>query len=76
MKLGLSDIVVEDFSLMGMWDHFYNNSTFDHNISNPYVNVTHYEDFKSKSQIIVDDQHYAFKWLNLSGESNDEKHHP
>lgn len=61
---------------MGMWDQFYNNSTFDHNISNPYVNLSHYGYFKSKSQIIVDDQHYEFKWLDLSVVSNDEKHYP
>ena len=60
---------------MGMWDHFYNNSTFDHNISNPYVNVSHCGDFKSKSQKIVDDQHYEFKWFDLSVVSNDEKHY-
>ena len=29
VELGLSRIAVEDFALMGMWDHFYNNSALD-----------------------------------------------
>ena len=32
-ELGLSGIAVEDCDLMGMWDHFYNNSALDENTS-------------------------------------------
>ena len=28
-ELGLSDIEVEEFELIGVWDHFYNNSAVD-----------------------------------------------
>ena len=76
VELGLRDIAVEDFALMGMWDHFYNNSALDQNTSTHYVNLPHYAEFKSKPQIALDDQHGEFKWFDLSVVSNDEKSHP
>ncbi len=75
-ELGLSGIAVGDFSLMGMWDHFYTNSAVDQGISTHYVNLPHYAEFKSKPQIALDDQHGEFKWFDLSMVSNDEKSHP
>ena len=75
-ELGLSGITVEDFSLMGVWDHFYTNSAVDQGISTHYVNLPHYAEFKSKPQITLDDQHGEFKWFDLSVVSNDEKSHP
>jgi colanic acid biosynthesis protein WcaH len=75
-ELGLFDIKVEDFALMGMWDHFYNNSALDQDISTHYVNLPHYAECKSKPQITLDDQHGEFKWFDLSAVSNDEKSHP
>jgi len=75
VELGLSGIAVEGFSLMGMWDHFYNNSAIDQNTSTHYVNLPHYAEFKSKPQIALDDQHGEFKWFDLSVVSNDEKFH-
>ena len=75
-ELGLCDTAVEDFALMGMWDHFYNNSALDQNTSTHYVNLPHYAEFKSKPQIVLDDQHGEFKWFDLSVVSNDEKFHP
>ena len=76
VELGLSDIVVKDFALMGVWDHFYNNSAIDQNTSTHYVNLPHYAEFKSKPQITLDDQHGEFKWFDLSIVSNDETYHP
>ncbi len=76
VELGLSEIMVEDFSLMGIWDHFYNNSALDRHTSTHYVNLPHYAEFKSKPKITLDDQHYKYKWFSLSVISNDEKHHP
>ena len=76
VELGVSGITVEDFALMGMWDHFYNNSALDENTSTHYVNLPHYAEFKSKPQIALDDQHGEFKWFDLSIVSNDETSHP
>ena len=74
-ELGLCDTAVESFSLMGVWDHFYNNSAVDQNTSTHYVNLPHYAEFKSRPQITLDDQHGEFKWFDLSVVSNDEKFH-
>jgi colanic acid biosynthesis protein WcaH len=76
VELGLRDVAVEDFSLMGVWDHFYNNSNFGQDISTHYVNLPHYTYFKSKPKIILDDQHSNFKWFDLVLVSNDEKFYP
>jgi colanic acid biosynthesis protein WcaH len=76
VELGLSVIAVEDFALMGVRDHFYNNSALDQNTSTHYVNLPHYAEFKSEPQIALDDQHSEFEWFDLSVVSNDEKFHP
>jgi colanic acid biosynthesis protein WcaH len=75
VELGLSDIAVEDFALMGMWDHFYSNSALDQNTSTHYVNLPHYAGLTTRPQITLDDQHGEFKWFDLSVVSNDEKFH-
>ncbi len=75
VELGLSDIAVEDFTLMGMWDHFYNNSALDQNTSTHYVNLPHCAEFQYKPKITLDDQHGEFEWFALSVVSNDEKFH-
>ena len=75
VELGLSGIAVEVFALMGVWDHFYNNSAVDQNTSTHYVNLPHYAEFKSKPQIALDDQHAEFKWFDLAVVSSDEKFH-
>ena len=75
-ELGLSGIAVEGFALMGMWDHFYNNSAVDQNTSTHYVNLPHYAEFKCRPQITLDDQHGEFKWFDLAVVSSDEKFHP
>ena len=75
VELGLSSIPVADFSLMGVWDHFYANSAFDQKILTHYVNLPHYALFQSKPQITLDDQHGEFKWFDLAVISNKEKYH-
>ena len=76
VELGLGDTAVESFSLMCVWDHFYNNSALDQNTSTHYVNLPHYAEFKSRPDITLDDQHGDFKWFDLAVVSSDEKFHP
>jgi len=76
VELGLCDVSVEDFSLMGVWDHFYNNSALDQNTSTHYVNLPHYAEFQSRPEIILDDQHTEFEWFDLSVVAYDEKFNP
>jgi colanic acid biosynthesis protein WcaH len=76
LELGLCDTAVENFALMGMWDHFYNNSALDQDISTHYVNLPHYAEFQSKPKITLDDQHGEFEWFDLSVVAYDEKFSP
>ena len=76
VELGLVDVSLDSCSLMGVWDHFYNNSALDQNTSTHYVNLPHCVKFQSKIEITLDDQHGAFRWFDLSAVSNDEKFHP
>jgi colanic acid biosynthesis protein WcaH len=75
VELGLGGIAAEDFALMDVWDHFYNNIALDQNTTTHYVNLPHYAVFKSKPQITLDDQHGEFEWFDLSEVSKDEKFH-
>ena len=63
VELELSGIVVEDYSLMGMWDHFYNNSAVDENTSTHCEYIQYYAEFKFKLQITLDDQYGDLKWF-------------
>ena len=74
-ELGLICIAVEDFSLMGMWDHFYSNSAVDQNTSTHYVNLPHYAEWQTKPDITLDGQHSECKWFDLAVVSSDEKFH-
>ena len=76
VELGLTGIELEDFTLMGIWDHFYSNSALDQNISTHYVNLPHFAEIKSKPRVVLDDQHDEFKWFDVSVIANDEKIHP
>ena len=76
VELGLRDMLVEDFSLMGVWDHFYKNSAVGQDVSTHYVNLPHYAGFQSKPKITLDDQHGEFEWFNLSVIADDEKFNP
>ena len=67
---------IEDFALMGIWDHFYTNSTFDENTSTHYVNLPHFACFKNIPLIVLDDQHVDFDWFDLQLVSTDERFHP
>ena len=61
--------MVEGFAFMGVWDHFYNNSIFDQDISTHYVNLSRYVVVESRHLIAVDDQHgeiTAVSWRNRS----------
>ena len=74
-ELGLKDLRVKDFVLMGVWDHMYSNSAFDENVSTHYVNLPHYKKFRSEPEIVFDDQHSEIGWFNLLKVSDDKNFH-
>lgn len=64
-ELGL---VIEDlpsFTLMGVWDHLYENSVMDENISTHYVNLPHYCILEERPSLSIDQQHNDLKWFDL-----------
>jgi len=76
LELGLSDVPVEKFKLMGLWDHFYRNSVVDQDISTHYVNLPHYIVVKSRPLLTTDDQHSDFQWFDLSMVSGNQNFYP
>lgn len=65
-ELGLSIDNLRTFELMGIWDHFYQNSYFDQDISTHYVNLPHFTQLEHKPELLMDDQHRKLGWFKLS----------
>ena len=64
-ELGL---VIDDLpclKLMGVWDHLYENSVMDENISTHYVNLPHYCILEERPSLSIDQQHNELKWFDL-----------
>ena len=64
-ELGVLSDEVGEFKLMGVWDHFYDNSVADTKVSTHYVNLPHYINLKDKPFIQQDEQHHEMSWFNL-----------
>lgn len=66
---------LSDFRLMGVWDHFYENSVLDKSISTHYVNLPHYCCLKEKPKLLPDEQHDDLAWFDLEEIENNENFH-
>ena len=66
---------LSDFRLMGVWDHFYENSVLDKSISTHYVNLPHYCYLKEKPKLLSDEQHDDLAWFDLEEIENNENFH-
>jgi colanic acid biosynthesis protein WcaH len=61
-------ITIEDptnFKLMGVWDHFYENSVMDEKVSTHYVNLPHHCRLMEKPKLTMDQQHNDLSWFDL-----------
>ena len=65
-ELGLTEYHSRDFKLMGIWDHFYENSLVSKNISTHYVNLPHYLKLHEKPKLKKDSQHSKLEWFKLT----------
>jgi len=74
-ELGLQKVLLRDFSLMGVWDHFYDDSFFHKNISTHYVNLPHYICLDNKPHFDLDDQHKFVDWFDLEQVANSSDFH-
>ena len=74
-ELGISVNDTSEFTFMGIWDHFYQNSTFDKDISTHYVNIPHYCILKKQPNILADEQHDNLSWFDLEEIRDNENFH-
>ena len=73
IELGLS-ASSDDFQLMGMWDHFYENSAIDEGISTHYVNLPHVCYLRSQPELLLDAQHESVRWFDIPSLIEDAGH--
>lgn len=64
-ELGLT-VKSDDFELMGVWDHFYENSAMDEGISTHYVNLPHVCFLESEPELSLDPQHESVRWFDVT----------
>ena len=63
-ELGLT-VISDDFELMGVWDHFYENSALDEGVSTHYVNLPHVDVLESRPELSLDAQHESVRWFDV-----------
>ena len=72
-ELGLT-VKSDDFELMGVWDHFYENSAIDDGVSTHYVNLPHVCFLESEPELSLDPQHESVRWFDVAPIINDTGH--
>ena len=73
LELGLK-VNLDDFELMGVWDHFYENSAIDESVSTHYVNLPHVCRLESRPELSLDAQHESVRWFDIPSISKDTGH--
>lgn len=63
-ELGLT-VELDNFELMGVWDHFYDNSAINESISTHYVNLPHVCFLESEPELSLDSQHESVRWFDV-----------
>ena len=63
-ELGLQEQDVQGAQLMGVWDHFYEDSACSPEVSTHYVNLPHVLQLKQPLELdaLPDDQHSGWRW--------------
>ena len=72
-ELGLT-VTSDDFELMGVWDHFYENSAIDEGISTHYVNLPHVCYLETQPELSLDAQHESVRWFDVASIIKDTDH--
>lgn len=77
-KLGLQACDVHGARLMGVWDHFYEDSAFNAKVSTHYVNLPHVLQLPNTLDLnaLPSDQHCAWRWQNLQTAAVADDVHP
>jgi len=74
-EIGFCAATSTDFKLLGIWDHFYENSFIDQAVSTHYLNLGFYLVSSQKPKIYLDHQHSESKWTEIVGVLDDPKIH-
>ena len=72
-ELGLN-VTSDAFELMGVWDHFYDNSAINESISTDYVNLPHVCYLESRPELSLDPQHESVGWFDIPSLIKDTGH--
>jgi colanic acid biosynthesis protein WcaH len=77
-ELGLPSTLLKDARLMGVWDHFYDDSAFSPDVSTHYVNLPHCLQLQKPldASTLPLDQHTAWRWQNAQAAAVAEDVHP
>jgi len=64
-------------TLLGVFEHFYDDSVFDSAISTHYINATHFLKVNSDDlNLPINEQHQCYRWLKMSTIEPDTSIHP
>ena len=63
-EIGLS-LRYNQASLIGLFDHFYDNSVFGDDIATHYINATHLVRIENEKLSLPKLQHQAYRWIGL-----------
>lgn len=75
-ELGL-ELNFTDASIIGAYDHFYDDCVFDHDISTHYVAIAYRLILETPlTELPIDDQHSAYNWRKVKELIVDPKVHP
>jgi colanic acid biosynthesis protein WcaH len=77
-ELGLQASDVQGARLMGVWDHFYEDSAFNPNVSTHYVNLPHVLRLPHALDInaLPSDQHSTWRWQDVHATAVADDVHP
>lgn len=64
--------------LMGIWDHFYDDSRFSNSTRTHYVNIPYWVSLTDEevAAVMADDQHSVWRWVDCSADLMMEGVHP
>lgn len=77
-EAGIDSVGFERARLMGIWDHFYDDSRFCTSTSTHYVNIPYWVELADHeaAAVIAGDQHSAWRWIDCVADQATDMIHP
>ena len=70
------EVNFNDLTLMGLWDHFYDDSAFGATLSTQYITFPHVIFCNDKPLVIHDNQHEGLEWFTIDQVLSEPRFHP